>query len=289
MRRPPQPGPTRAGGPLTDPGTRSRRLPATRILVVVALGGATLVACAPGTVRVAFRPQVGARFSYQVQVRTRSTLRIEDGRPPRSEDTTVRLLVDQTVLSTGPEGSVVEVVLRTKPEDQRKVLVRLDRAAQLVGLEPAPGDPANLGDLGVAEVFPAAVGAPPNRPLRPGERWRLDSPVTLPASLPSRLVGDGRLTGLGVVAGRKAATVTTASSLPVLRRSSSAAGNEAVLEGTQRTTSTASHALGDGAIQAAESTTRGTYSLRLLPPPGRIGDPIRGRLDIEVSSKTERA
>jgi hypothetical protein len=259
-----------------------------RILAVVVLGGATLASCAPGTVRVAFRPSVGARFSYQVQVRTRSTLRIEDGSQPRSEDKTVRLLVDQTVLSTGPDGSVVEVVLRTRPEDERKVLVRLDRAAQLVGLEPA-GDTASLGDLGVAEVFPAAVGAPPDRPLRPGERWQVDSPVTLPASLPSRLVGDGRLTGLGVVAGRKAATVTTESTLAVLRRTGSPAGNEAVLEGTQRTSSTASHALSDGAIQAAESITRGAYSLRLLPPPGRIGDPIRGRLDIEVSSRTERA
>ena len=289
MRRPPEPRlseePSRRGprGP--------RRLPANaaRILLAVAVGGATLTACAPGTVRVAFRPQVGARFSYQVEVRTRSTLRIDDGRPARTEDKTVRLLVDQTVLSTGPEGSVVEVVLRTTPEDERKVLVRLDRAAQLVGLEPAPGADAALGDLGVAEVFPAAVGAPPNRPLRPGERWRLDSPVTLPASLPSRLVGDGRLTGLGVVAGRKAATITTESTLPVLRRTGSPAGNEAVFEGNQRTTSTASHALGDGAIQAAESTTRGSYSLRLLPPPDRIGDPIRGRLDIEVSSTTERA
>jgi hypothetical protein len=284
MRRTPEPGPPRAEAPRVG-----RRAGLARILAVVAVGGATLAACSPGTVRVAFRPRVGARFSYQVEVRTRSTLRIEDGNPPRSEDKTVRLLVDQTVLDTGPDGSVVEVVLRTTPEDQRTVLVRLDRAAQLVGLEPASGDTASLGDLGVAEVFPAAVGAPPNRPLRPGERWQVDSPVTLPASLPSRLVGDGRLTGLGVVAGRKAATVTTDSSLQVLRRTGSPAGNEAVLEGNQRTTSTASHALDDGAIQAAESTTRGSYSLRLLPPPGRLGDPIRGRLDIEVTSKTERA
>lgn len=257
------------------------------LAVLVGAGG--LAACAPGTVRVAFRPRVGARYSYRVEVRTESTLRV-DGRRAESDDRTANLLVDQTVLSTGPDGSVVQVVLRTTPEDERTVLVRLDRAAQLVGLEPADGPGGGaLGDLGVAEVFPAAVGAPPDRALRPGERWQVDSPVTLPASTPSRLVGDGRLTGLGVVAGRKAATVTTASTLPVVRRTGSAAGNEAVLEGTQRTITTASHALADGAIQAARSTTKASYALRLLPPPGLAGDPVRGRLDLEVTSSTRRS
>jgi len=274
------------------PAARARRLPARAglaTLVVVALSGGALAGCVRGTVRVAFRPRVGARYSYVVKVRTRSTLRV-NGRRPVKRDVPTRLVVDQTVLSTGGDGSVVQVVLRTTPDDQRTVLVRLDRAAQLVGLEPATGrDATALGDLGVAEVFPAAVGAPPDRPLRPGERWKVDSPVTLPASTPSRLVGNGRLTGLGLVAGKKAATVTTASTLPVVRRTLSPAGNEAVLEGTQRTTTTASHALADGAIQAARSTTKATYALRLLPPPSVAGDPVRGTLDLEVTSTTTRS
>lgn len=247
-----------------------------------------LAGCAPGSVRVAFRPRVDARYTYQVVVRTRSTLRI-DGRDPVSQDVTATLQVDQRVLTTGNEGSVVEVVLRTTPEDERTVLVRLDRAAQLIGLEPvADKDAAALGELGVAEVFPAAVGAPPDRPLRPGERWRVDSPVNLPASTPSRLVGEGRLTGLGVVAGSRAATITTVSTLPVVKRTGSA-GREAVLEGVQRTTTTASRTLADGAIQASSSVTRASYGLRLLPPPGLNGDPVRGRLELEVSSTTERS
>ena len=258
-------------------------------VTAAAVSGAALAACAPGAVRVAFRPRVGARYGYQVEVRTRSTLNV-DGRESVSRDVTATLQVDQRVLVTGDEGSVVEVVLRTTPEDERTVLVRLDRAAQLVGLEPVAGkDAAALGDLGVAEVFPAAVGAPPDRPLRPGERWRVDSPVNLPASTPSRLVGEGRLTGLGVVSGRRAATVTTVSTLPVVRRTGSAGRSEAVLEGTQQTTTTASHTLADGAIQAARSTTRASYALRLLPPTGLAGDPVRGRLELEVTSSTKRS
>jgi hypothetical protein len=265
-----------------------RRPSGLAVLAVVALTGA-LPGCAPGTVRVAFRPRVGARYRYDVQVRTRSTLRVE-GRPAVNRDVTTNLQADQTVLRVDETGSLVQVVLRTNPEDERTVLVRLDRAAQLVGLEPVTGqDPAALGDLGVAEVFPAAVGAPPDRPLRPGERWQVDSAVTLPASTPSRLVGDGRLTRLGMVEGEKAATVTTDSTLPVVRRTGSSAGNEAVLEGTQQTTTTASHALADGAIQAARSTTKASYALRLLPPPGLTGDPVRGSLALEITSRTTRS
>ena len=281
MRRPP-------GSAVPAPSGRPRPVAAAGV-AAVALGIVALPACAPGTVRVAFRPRVGARYSYQVEVRTRSTLRV-DGKEPESQDRTVSLLVDQTVVRIEPEGSDVEVVLRTTPEDERRVLVRLDRAAQLVGLEPASGkDAAALSDLGVAEVFPAAAGAPPNRPLRPGERWQVDTPLTLPASIASRLVGEGRLTGLGVVAGRKAATVTTSSTLPVTRRTGSAAGNEAILEGVQRTTSTSSHALADGAIQASRSVTKASYALRLLPPAGILTEPVRGTLDLEISSATERS
>ena len=269
------------------PGRRRRT--GLTVVTASALAGTVLAACAPGTVRVAFRPRVGARYGYQVQVRTRSTLNV-DGQQPVSRDVTANLQVDQRVLMSGEEGSVVEVVLRTTPEDERTVLVRLDRAAQLVGLEPAAGkDAAALGDLGVAEVFPAAVGAPPNRPLRPGERWRVDSPLNLPASTPSRLVGEGRLTGLGVVSGRKSATVTTVSSLQVVRRTGTAGKNEAAFEGTQRTSTTASHNLTDGAIEVARSTTRASYALRLLPPAGLAGDPVRGNLELEVTSTTKRS
>ena len=258
------------------------------VALLAILAGGTLPACAPGTVQVAFRPRVGAQYSYQVEVRTRSTLRV-DGQEPVSSDVTTSLLVNQTVLTTGGDGSTVQVVLRTTPEDERTVLVRLDRAAQLVGLEPGKAGDAALGEIGVGELFPAAVAAPPNRPLRPGERWQVDSPLTLPASVPTRLVGDGRLTGLGVVAGRKSATVTTVSTLPVVRRIGSAAGKEAVLDGTQRTTTTKSHALADGAIQASRSTTHASYALRFLPPPGLTGDAKRGTQVVEITSRTKRS
>jgi hypothetical protein len=180
----------------------------------------------------------------------------------------------------------VRVVLAERQGRQRVVNVRLDRAAQLIGVDAA--DRGALGDLGVAEIFPAAAGAPPNRPLRPGERWHFKSPVTLPQAAASRLVGSGRLEHLGTTGDRRTATIRTTSTLPVVRRTEGAEGREAVLEGTQRTTTTTTHDLSDGSVESAEAVTHATYALRLLPPPGAAGPPVTGTLVLEVRSETVR-
>jgi hypothetical protein len=243
------------------------------------------LACAPGTVRVGFHPVVGTELSYRIVVRTTSLLSV-DGQAPRSKQDQVVLRAKQTVLATDASGSTVRVVLEDAGGSQRVVEVKLDRGAQLVGVDAK--DRASMGDLGVAEIFPAAAGAPPDRALRPGERWHIDSPVTLPQATPSRLVGDGRLIRLGRARGRSTATVRTTSELPVVRRTEGSEGKEAVLEGTQRTTTTTTHAIADGAVESSRSVTAATYSLRLLPPPGVEGDPVNGTLDLEVRSETVR-
>src|SRR5437588_271995 len=98
----------------------------------------------------------------------------------------------------------------------RTFVVRVDRAAQLAEVRSVEGVPASaLGGLGLAEIFPAAAGAPPDRRLSPGDRWTLDQPVAVSGSGPARLTGSGRLTELGVVSGRKVATTSSAYRLPV--------------------------------------------------------------------------
>lgn len=257
--------------------------PRSLIAAVVVVGG--LSGCAPGTARVAFRPVVGTELAYRVVVRTTATLRLAGGAPqPSTNEVTLR--ADQTVLSSDADGSIVRVVLAERQGRQREVNVRLDRAAQLIGVDST--DRGALGDLGVAEIFPAAAGAPPNRPLRPGERWRLDSPVTLPLAAPSRLVGQGRLVRLGATGGRSTATIRTTSMLPVVRRTEGAEGREAVLEGVQHTTTVTTHDLADGAVETAQAVTKATYALRLLPPPGVEGPPVGGTLELEVRSETSR-
>lgn len=261
-------------------------LPRTLATVTtVGLAALAPTACAPGSVRVGFHPVVGTELTYRVVVRTSSVLRVA-GAAARPSSTEVTLQAHQTVLSSDEDGSTVRVVLTERQGSPRVVNVRLDRAAQLVGVDAA--ERGSLGDLGVAEVFPAAAGAPPDRPIRPGERWRFDSPVTLPQATPSILEGEGRLVRLGSTGRGRTATVRTASTLPIVRRTEGVGGREAVLEGVQRTTSTITHDLADGTVETAEAVTEATYALRLLPPPGVEGPPVRGSLDLRVSSETTR-
>ncbi len=248
-----------------------------------------LSGCRPGAVRVAYRPVGGDKAAYLITVRSVSTLHVE-GRADEHTDRTTRVRADHEVLSVGADGVRVQVVLRVEADRPQTVIVRLDRAEQLVGIEPVPGaSTAGVDELGVAELFPAAAGAPPDRPLRPGERWHLDSPVVLPDSTPTRLVGTGRLDRLsddGI--GHRVATVVSQLRLPVVRRAESTTGRETVLEGVQITEVTTMHDLADGTVRAANATTAANYALRFLPPSGIERPPTLGTLELHITSTTER-
>ena len=63
-------------------------------------------------------------------------------------------------------------------------------------------------------------------------------------------------------------------------------GGDLALQGVERTVSTASRQLTDGAVEDASSTTGGTYNVTLSP--GGQGTPVTGTLTIEVRSTTKR-
>jgi hypothetical protein len=151
------------------------------------------------------------------------------------------------------------------------------------------GIPASaLGELGLSEVFPAAAGAPPDRPLAPGDRWVIDDEVRLETDgAPTRLRGEGRLVALGVEDGRDTATVESTTTLAVATTASTSSGTRD-LEGAQTTEVVATYDLADGALLRAESVTVGTFDLVLGPPPGGAGDPCVGTLDVEVRSRVSR-
>jgi hypothetical protein len=193
------------------------------------------------------------------------------------------------VLEVGDDGVRVEVALSRPGIGTRTVVVRFDRAAQLTAVESVEGIPADaLGELGLTEVFPAAAGAPPDRPLAPGDRWDIDDEVQLDAdAAPTRLRGEGRLVELGVEDGRDTATVRTSTRLPVTTTTSTARGTR-TLDGVQLTEVTVTYDLADGAVLRAEAVTSGHFELVLGPPPGGGGDPCTGSLDVEVTSTVER-
>jgi len=262
------------------------RCRAVGVLLAVVGAGAALAACRPDTVRVAFRPAVGARFRYQVDVEKVRVLRLGADSPQRTVDD-ARLTADETVLASGAEGIRVRVELRRAGSSTRTFVGLFDRAAQLTSVESIEGLPASiLEPFGLSEIFPAAAGAPPARPLAAGERWSIDDLLTLAGSPPARLQGSGRLVSFGVVGGRKVASIHSSTRLPVAA-DSALQGGTLSLHGAETTVSSATRELNDGAVENAGSTTTGSYDVVLTPASGQ-GTPVNGTMLIEVRSRTRR-
>jgi len=265
------------------PSPSARRL--TGFCLLGVLGCGVLAACRPDTVQVAFRPPVGARYRYQVNVTNVRTIQLGTDAPQRTVDD-ARIEADETVLTSDPGGVRVRVELHRPGSAPRLFVVRFDRAAQLTAVESVEGLPASiLEPFGLSEIFPAAAGAPPARPLAAGEQWTIDDPLTLAGSAPSRLQGSGRLVSFGVVGGRKVASMRSSTMLPVTT-TSVLQGGQLALHGVEHTVSTASRELTDGAVERASSTTAGNYQVVLTPDGG--GTPVTGTLTIQVVSQTKR-
>lgn len=255
--------------------------------VTLAMAAVSLSACAPGTVRIAFAPEEGAVYGYVIEVESETTTLIA-GQAERRSSNTFTLRARHEVQTTDGEGSEVRVSLRAGGGDPRELLVRLDRAAQLTEVVEVEGLPAEvLGELGLSEIFPAAVGAPPKGGLRPGATWKVDDPVQITGSPRARLTGVGRLEALDVVDGQKVAVVRSSYRLPV-SRTSEGANSSQTTEGQQTTRSRTTYDLGDGSVLAAEAESLGRFTLELRPPGSNLGPSLTGWLEVRVRSVTTR-
>jgi hypothetical protein len=260
------------------------------LLGVLGVAASLAAGCdADGAVALAFRPAEGAELAYETDVES-TTVTDVPCQAPSSRTDRATLRADHRVLEVGADGVRVEVALSRAGIGTRTFVVRFDRAAQLTTIEEVEGIPAAaLGELGLSEVFPAAAGAPPDRPLAPGDRWAIDDEVRLDADgEPTRLRGEGRLVALGVEDGRDTATVETTTVLPVSTSTASPTTGTRELDGEQVTEVTATYDLADGALLRARSVTVGTFDLVLGPPPGGAGDECAGSLDVEVRSDVRR-
>jgi len=262
-----------------------------RKLAAVVLGGACLLGglagCRRDTVRVSFRPAIGASYRYEVRVHSVTTTRLADGEPERSVDEIV-LRVDETVLSADGGEARVGVRLRQAGTADRTFVVRLDRAAQLAGVDAVEGlPPSVVGPDALPQILPGAPGAPPDRPLAPGERWTIDAPADQSGDGGARLTGVGRVVDLGVIHGRKVASTRALTRLP-LTSTAAVRGNAVALDGTETTEGTATRDLTDGSVERATTVTQGDFGLVLAPGGDDGGSRVTGTLTIEVRSDTRR-
>ncbi len=261
-----------------------RRL-ACFLLPAVACAG--LTACKEESVHVGFRPEAGTSYRYEIKVQSVTTTVLGNDAPERSVDE-VTLESRDTVLSAGPEEIRIQVQLRRAGSPDRTFRVRFDRGARLAGVDEVDGLPPEvLGSVGFPEFLPAAATAPPDRPLSPGEKWKIDAASSLPGAQSARLEGTGRLVKVTTAGGRKVASIKAETRLPL--STTTRVGNSVVtISGTETTESTAARTLTDGAVQEATALTRGAYTLTLSPQAGRSDASISGTMSVEIRSQTRR-
>jgi hypothetical protein len=258
-----------------------------RLAVIVAAAAVLFAGCQPGTVRISYRPPVGSEYRYRVEVHSVTITRLGEAPVERVEEDVV-LEADDTVLTSGPDGVRVRVRLRRPDSPERTYVVRLNRAAQLAGVEAIEGlPPSALGPDALPEILPGAPGAPPTRPLKPGERWTIDAGLSLPGAQAGRLQGSGTLVELGLLDGREVATTRSVTRLP-LRSNAPFRGGTLALDGIERTETSATRTLADGAVETSSSVSRAEFAITLAPRVPGEGAPVTGTLSIEVQSETVR-
>jgi hypothetical protein len=259
------------------------------IVLLTAVVALVTSGCRDDHVTIAYRPRPGATFAYAIHVLSRTTSAYPDrsiSQPPAvPADITAR----HRVLDARDGTTRVEVQLAREGLGERTFVMRFDRAAQLSAVESVEGIPAEaLGSLGLSEIFPAAAGAPPDRPLRPGDQWAIDDRVQLAGmDAPAQLTGTGHLEQLGVVDGHKTATVSSTTSLPLVSTTTTSEGVQ-TLTGTQSTTISVVYDLADGSVRHSTAATVGRFDVLLAPPAGQPGAPIKGTLTVELRSEIRR-
>ncbi|MEY2421170.1 MAG: hypothetical protein QOI95_1237 [Acidimicrobiaceae bacterium] len=259
------------------------------IVLLAAFAALVTTGCRDDHVTIAYQPRRGTTFTYAIHVTSSTTDSFPDRPASQPPGVPADFTARHQVLDAQDGTTRVEVRLAREGGGERTFIMRFDRAAQLTAVESVEGIPAEaLGSLGLSEIFPAAAGAPPDRPLRPGDHWVIDDQVQLAGmDAPTRLTGTGHLVQLGVIDGHKTATVSSATVLPLTSTSTTANGVQ-TLTGTQTTTITVVYDLADGSVRQSTSATTGQFDVLLAPPAGQPGVPIRGALTVELRSEIRR-
>jgi hypothetical protein len=257
------------------------------LIVVPALALGAMVACDKEAVHVGFRPPTGAIYRYEITVHSVTTTVLGDQPSDRAVDD-VTLQSTETVQSSGADGVHVQVLLHRAGSPDRTFQVRFDRGAQLSGVDAVDGLPPEiLGPVGFPEFLPAAVTAPPDRPLSTGDKWKIDAQPALGGGAPVRLEGTGQLVKVAGSGGQKVASIKAETRLP-LSSTSELGDATATLEGTEVTESTAGRSVSDGSVQSASSVTTGTFRVVVSPKAGADAVPVTGTMSVEIHSDTRR-
>lgn len=240
---------------------------------MVALLAAAMAAsaCRPNTVDLGFRPEVGDRYQYRYEIDAvvRQTL---PGAEPEVSEIDTELVVEQYVEALTDEGVRVAVELRSEGGAPRSVVVLLDRAGSLEGIELVEGLPG-----GAAPPFGEGALAIPERPLAPGERWDIGG---------AGAEGTARLERLGVIDGAEVAVVRAELTEEVDEARDAAGGT--ALSGTRSSDATTSYDIADGAVRRSVSVAHAELIARIAPPEGVDAAPLDATITYDVEVRVTR-
>ena len=130
-----------------------------------------LAACRSDTVSVAYAPEIGDSYEYRYDIEATVTRTVEGEEPNVVEVDTV-LLAEQDVQAQSRTGTRIRLELIREGGVARTAVVLVDRAGSLEGVELVDDlDAAVFGVADAGSLVPTNLGAPPDRPLAPGDRW----------------------------------------------------------------------------------------------------------------------
>jgi hypothetical protein len=248
---------------------------------VVALAALVAVAsagCRTDEVRLGFEPPPRATYRYRYEVDATVTRAI-DGEEPRTTSVHLTLESRQTVLERTPEGTRMEVTLTAPQSAPRTAEVVVDRAGSLQAIQHVEGLPAESVGLPSATSLLAATSVPPpSGPLALGDSWD----VTLGV-----VSGESRLDHFAIVDGTRAAVVAS-DLVEVLTDTVRSGGNDVVLDGDLRSSSTTAFDLGDGSVRRGRTHSRGTVDVLVSPPVDVVAPPVDGVVTYELRVTTTR-
>ncbi len=248
--------------------------------------GLGLSACEEHTVAIRFDPQVGDVYRYRAEIDTAATRVIEDEVTRDAE----RAVLDatQTVRSVGDDEILVSVAVRRDDSAPRTFDIRLDRASRLTAIDLIEGVPAEALGLDVTTALPADITSPPAGRLEPGARWQIAREIQIgDLGRPVLVRGSGRIDSLGVEDGREVAVAIVELDVPVRSQVDSTDGTVRLI-GTQHTVSETAYDLADGAVRRDRTDITGDLDVIVEPPPGVDASPLRGEIDYQITTRTER-
>lgn len=247
-----------------------------------------LVACRPDSVDLVYSFEEGSTQTYRMTAHAEAEWDIA-GRGEGSYD--VSFEVTETVESIDDEGSVVVVeMVPTGAEERGLPSPGLERRSFSIRLGPNGEvlevlrlDDVSASDLDQDELAFIGTYRPPlpENDVALGDAWSQEREIQLGKSS-QEIETTGELTGFRRVGAHRLARIGFTGRSP-LEWITALPQGEAQLAGDASTHGTALFDIGAGGLEEATSSTRGEFSVRVLPGDGEA--PIVGtlRLDLELS------